>query len=78
MSKVPEYIAHDTSTNMWSDKNMTHEMALAEGKTFKQNPCRWNLNDLWNTIVVLSASIIDDSGCRFKPINFDNHACLTN
>ena len=78
MSQVPEYIAHDTSANMWSDKNMTQEMALAEGKTFKQNPCRWNLNDLWNTIVVLSASIIDDSGCRFKPINFDNHACLTN
>ena len=53
MSQVPEYIAQDTSRNMWSDGQMTKADAYEDGNNFKQNPSRWNPIDHWNASVAV-------------------------
>ena len=35
MSQMPQYLAHDTASNMWRDKSITAEAALLEGSSFK-------------------------------------------
>ena len=45
MSQVPNYIAQDTSSNMWSDKEMSQSKAYEDGRHFKEQLSQSNLSD---------------------------------
>ena len=45
MSQVPEYIAQDVSSNMWSDTKMTRTDAYDDGRHFKTHPRHLNRTD---------------------------------